>query len=125
MSAMNKQFYFGGTVLTMEDRQPYAEAVLVEDGKIAAVGSCEELMDAAAGAELVDLKGGVLMPGFIDAHSHFTSYALSLLQPSVEEEFFDLLLKSGKICYAVFRGTGSADGAGTLQPVRGGMPFAF
>ena len=82
---MNKQFYFGGTVLTMEDRQPYAEAVLVEDGKIAAVGSCEELMDAAAGAELVDLKGGVLMPGFIDAHSHFSSYAVSLLQPSVEE----------------------------------------
>lgn len=50
----------------------YAQALLVEDGVIRAVGSEAEVR-AAAGrdCEMVDLKGHTLMPAFIDAHSHF------------------------------------------------------
>ena len=81
---MKKRLYFGGTILTMEDRAPTADALLTEDGVITAVGRCEDFMEEAQGAELIDLKGSVLMPSFIDPHSHFTSYAISLLQPSVE-----------------------------------------
>lgn len=81
---MKKQLYFGGTILTMEDKARTAQALLVEDGVIAAVGRCEDFMEQAEGAQLIDLKGRVLMPAFIDPHSHFTSYAISLLQPSVE-----------------------------------------
>lgn len=81
---MKKQLYFGGTILTMEDKARTAQALLVEGGVIAAVGRCEDFMEQAEGAQLIDLKGRVLMPAFIDPHSHFTSYAISLLQPSVE-----------------------------------------
>lgn len=65
------KIYVNGTVLTMNDAQPTAEAVAVRDGKILAVGSRAEVEQAAgAGAEVVDLNGKTLMPGFIDSHSH-------------------------------------------------------
>jgi imidazolonepropionase len=41
--------------------------VLVADGKIAAVG---EKIEVPAGAEVIDAGGRVLMPGFVDCHTH-------------------------------------------------------
>jgi predicted amidohydrolase YtcJ len=63
----------GGTVLTMEGDQPrYAEAVVVDDGLITFVGSSAEAMkQKVAGTVVKDLAGKVLLPGFIDPHSHF------------------------------------------------------
>ena len=43
-----------------------AATVLVEDGRIAAVGD----LDAPSGARVVDLAGGLVAPGFVDAHVH-------------------------------------------------------
>ena len=49
----------------------FAEAVLVRDGRIAAVGRESDLVRLAArGHETVDLDGGLLTPGFTDAHIH-------------------------------------------------------
>ena len=63
--------YVGGTILTMEDVRPQAEAVAVRDGRILAVGERRAVEKAAGpGARRVDLKGRTLMPGFIDSHSH-------------------------------------------------------
>jgi len=63
--------FVNGTVLTMNDAQPTAEAVAVRDGKILAVGTRADVEKAAgSGAEVVDLNGKTLMPGFIDSHSH-------------------------------------------------------
>ncbi|MFN8196010.1 MAG: amidohydrolase [Nocardioidaceae bacterium] len=48
-----------------------AEAVAVEDGRIAAVGTTSELRAAApTGAREVDAAGGLITPGFVDAHVH-------------------------------------------------------
>jgi hypothetical protein len=44
-----------------------AGEVLVADGKIAAVGA---KVDAPADAEIIDALGRVLMPGFVDCHTH-------------------------------------------------------
>lgn len=63
--------YYNGVVVTMDPDRPQAQAVLVRDGRIAAVGSDEELRSQAGeGAALVDLDGRALVPGFIDAHTH-------------------------------------------------------
>ena len=43
--------------------------VLVEDGKITFVGSATEAQPEP-GSRIVDAAGGVVMPGFIDTHSH-------------------------------------------------------
>ncbi|MFD0684578.1 amidohydrolase family protein [Actinomadura fibrosa] len=46
--------------------------VLVQDGKIAALG-----VEAPAGAEIVDGAGGTLLPGLIDAHVHTSKESLA------------------------------------------------
>ena len=63
--------FVGGRIRTMVPRAPWAEAVVVRDGLIAYVGDEAGARDlVGAGAEVVDLRGGVLLPGFIDAHDH-------------------------------------------------------
>ncbi|AHE97192.1 metal-dependent hydrolase [Thioalkalivibrio paradoxus ARh 1] len=62
----------GGTVVTVEEGQPLAEAVAVGGGRILAVGSEAEIMALASpGTEIVELDGATVLPGFIDAHGHF------------------------------------------------------
>lgn len=58
----------GGRVFTAHGG--FAEAVLVRDGVIAAVGPERELAAQAPRHETVDLDGGLLTPGFTDAHMH-------------------------------------------------------
>ena len=81
---MTKKLFYNGDILTLED-ELYAEAVLVEYGKIKAVGKKEELTNQNEDAEMIDLEGKTLMPSFIDAHSHFFGYANSKLQVSLED----------------------------------------
>lgn len=68
--------YFGGPILTMEDAEPTAEAIVVKDGEILFTGKKAEA-DKYVGdkTEVHDLQGKTLMPGFIDAHGHLTSRA--------------------------------------------------
>jgi len=64
--------YVGGTIATMNDGQPDAEALAVKDGTILAVGARSEIEKAHGGktTRIVDLAGKTLMPGFIDGHAH-------------------------------------------------------
>lgn len=63
--------YRNGVVITVDDAHPRAQAVAVQGGRIVGVGS-----DAAVtrrwgkGARIVDLQGKVMVPGFVDGHSH-------------------------------------------------------
>lgn len=45
-------------------------AVLVQNGRIAALGSSADLRAAYPGEEQLDASGRVVMPGFVDAHAH-------------------------------------------------------
>jgi len=65
--------YTGGDIITVNDAQPAVEALAVKDGKILAVGSRGEIEQAHKGSatKIVDLGGKVLLPAFIDAHSHY------------------------------------------------------
>lgn len=65
--------WHGGTIITMDGEQPQLAQALVErGGTIEFVGS-EPAARRAAGAGALDhdLHGATLLPGFIDAHSHF------------------------------------------------------
>src|SRR5665213_266756 len=74
---MDGKILAGATVRTMDQRSPVAEAVAVSDGRIAAVGSLSEVRSAMGEETPVqDLGGGVLLPGFIDAHHHLAYAAL-------------------------------------------------
>jgi hypothetical protein len=61
-------------VHTLTDPDETHEAVAVRDGRIVRVGSDYELRFlAGVETEVVDLEGRVLLPGFIDAHTHLTA----------------------------------------------------
>lgn len=74
--------YHNGDILTMAgDSAAYVEALVVKDGRILYAGKMDEAMKmAGSGHTMVDLKGGTMLPGFIDAHSHLTNYADATLQ---------------------------------------------
>jgi predicted amidohydrolase YtcJ len=65
--------YFGGDILTMDgDSANYVEAIAIKDGKIVFVGSKVQA-DKMKGdsTSMNDLQGKTLLPGFLDAHSHY------------------------------------------------------
>jgi len=63
--------YTGGDIVTVNDRQPQAEAIAISGGRIVAVGSRDEVMKfKGAGTRVVDLGGKTLIPGFVDPHGH-------------------------------------------------------
>ena len=54
--------------------RPGADAILVKDGRIAAIGKRHELrgrLDVGARGHVFPLDGRLVVPGFIDAHTHF------------------------------------------------------
>src|SRR5947209_15621167 len=55
------------TVLTVTKGTVPNGSVLIEDGKVAAIG---KNVSAPASATVVDATGKFLMPGIIDCHSH-------------------------------------------------------
>src|SRR5450432_2010347 len=63
--------FTGGRVVTMDAAHSGATVVVTDGARIAAVGG-RELLSAYPDAEVVDLVGSVLLPGFIDAHNHLS-----------------------------------------------------
>ena len=58
-----------GKVLTVDENFSIHDTVVVDEGLIVATGGAALLQSYDAG-EVVDLRGKVLMPGFIDSHTH-------------------------------------------------------
>lgn len=77
MLVQRKTVFVGATVFTLSDPLPTAEAVCVSDGRIDCVGGREEVLRYAQHGEhdVVDLGGGFLYPGFIDTHSHLSTFS--------------------------------------------------
>jgi predicted amidohydrolase YtcJ len=66
---------YGGTVVTVDDSNPSAEAIAIKDGKIVAVGSLAKVMVwRGDDTVVVNIAGRTVVPGFIDGHSHFVSF---------------------------------------------------
>ncbi len=69
----------GGPIIPMAGDSRTVEALAVKNGKIAAVGAADAIMGLKSGSTtIVDLDGRALMPGFIDAHQHTVTGALSI-----------------------------------------------
>ncbi|MDT5224816.1 MAG: hypothetical protein QOG19_2223 [Mycobacterium sp.] len=68
-----------GTVLTVDENRPTAEALAVADGRIIAVGDRTEVA-AFIGPDTrtIDLGDGCVMPGFVEAHGHPLMEAIAL-----------------------------------------------
>ncbi len=94
-------------------------AVLVEDGRIAAVGT-RDAVEAPAGARRLDLPGATLLPGLIDMHVHLTSspdyHGFRRLALSDERKAIQGVVHAERTLYAGFT-TARNVGAGSYGDV--------
>ncbi len=66
-------------ILTMDEQAPVADSLLLRGQYIAAVGRRETVsQDLPLFTQTIDLQGRSVLPGFVDAHSHFPSSGLAL-----------------------------------------------
>jgi imidazolonepropionase-like amidohydrolase len=62
-----------GNIRTMEEKDYPDGYLVIEQGKITAVGDmrdCRELLHPQAGVQVINAKGNLVMPGLIEAHCH-------------------------------------------------------
>ncbi len=63
--------YHNGRIYTVDESQPWVEALAVKDGRFMVVGTADDVMAVAGDdTEIVDLGGAFVMPGVVDAHVH-------------------------------------------------------
>ena len=69
------QLIINGRLITRDPANPYFEkgAVAYEGTKIVEVGNEKDLKTKYPDAKVIDAKGGVIMPAFINAHTHIYS----------------------------------------------------
>lgn len=67
-----------GHIWTGDPGRPEAEAVAIDASRIVAVGSTADVKVRAGNAEVIDLHGQFVTPGFIDAHVHVLAGGLRL-----------------------------------------------
>ncbi len=93
-----KTAFINGKIYTVNENQPLAQSVIVEGNKIIFVGSnddAKKIIDSAT--DVIDLKGKLMLPGFIDNHVHFITggfYLLGIdLRPANSTSEFKQILK--------------------------------
>lgn len=71
---MKKTLLYNGEVITVNERDEIAEAILLEGNKIAYVGTTEEALALCdEETEKIDVEGKSILPGFIETHIHIAS----------------------------------------------------
>jgi predicted amidohydrolase YtcJ len=66
-------------VITLDSKLPKAEALAIQNGKIVAVCSNEEIRRyIKKETRVIDAKNGMVVPGFVDCHVHMTGFGQSL-----------------------------------------------
>lgn len=104
-------------ISTGDPRRPWADAMAVANGRVAAIGSREAICAAYASWRVVDLEGALVLPGLIDPHNHVLEGARSALYELQLAGDLDF----GGIVEAVGR---KAKRAGRTEWIVGG-PFAI
>ena len=98
MAQTNTKAFINGKIYTVNENQPYAEALVIEGNMIKYVGSESGAQKyITSETEVIDLDGKLVLPGFNDSHLHFLSgghYLLGInLRPALSKEEFVNIIK--------------------------------
>ena len=78
---MNELVLFNGKITTLDPSQPEVSAIAMRDGKVASIGSDEDVLSSVGkDAETIDLAGRRVIPGLNDSHTHLIRGGLSFNQ---------------------------------------------
>jgi len=70
-------------IYTVDKDFSLQQAMAIDNGKIIAIGSNEDILKKYDAAEITNAVGKFIYPGFIDAHCHFTGYATDMWKCNV------------------------------------------
>ena len=71
---------YNGRIVTFDGNRKTVRAVAVADGRIIALGADDEMRKSAPrGCDKLDLGGKIVVPGFIDSHTHFVQMGVDAL----------------------------------------------
>jgi predicted amidohydrolase YtcJ len=69
---------YNATIYTVDSNFSVAQAMVIKDKKIVALGKKDSLLKEYDCKNKIDAQGKFIFPGFIDAHAHFLAYGLQL-----------------------------------------------
>src|SRR5438093_12491460 len=86
--------------------------MLIRDGKIDIVGASDEIEKKAGDVEIVDAGGRVVLPGFVDAHTHlvFAGNRLDDFERRARGETYGQIAKAGGGIWSTVEKTRAASG---------------
>ena len=87
--------------------------MLIRDGKIDILGPSDEIEKNARGSEIVDARGRVVLPGFVDAHTHlvFAGNRLDDFERRARGETYEQIAKAGGGIWSTVAKTRAANDA--------------
>ncbi len=83
-----------GKIVTVDEKPPVVQALAARGGKIVAVGTDDSIAKLIGEkTKVIDLKGQMAMPGFIESHGHFTGLGRSkmMLDLTVAKTWDDIV----------------------------------
>lgn len=86
-----------GRVITQDKDRPYIEdgAVVIEENKIIAVDTTENILAKYKEEDIIDVDGKVIMPGFINTHHHiYSAFARGMASSGKPNENFLEILEN-------------------------------
>jgi imidazolonepropionase len=94
--------------------------MLIREGKIEMVGSSEEVAKNAGHVEIVDAGGRVVLPGFVDAHTHlaFAGNRLDDFERRARGETYEQIAKAGGGIWSTVEKTRAASGEDLFNQAR-------
>ena len=86
--------------------------MLIREGKIETVGSSEEVAKNARDVEIIDAGGRIVLPGFVDAHTHsvFAGNRLDDFERRARGETYEQIAKAGGGIWSTVKKTRAASG---------------
>ncbi|MFA9474661.1 MAG: amidohydrolase [Filomicrobium sp.] len=86
--------FINGKIYTMNANQPWAEAVAIAGNKITYVGDASGLKrEIGYDTEVVDLRGKMMLPGFVDGHIHAVAGGVIMKGLDLQTDDKDELMK--------------------------------
>ena len=94
--------------------------MLIRDGQIESVGPSDEIERNVGDAEIVDARGRIVMPGFVDAHTHlvFAGNRVDDFERRAKGESYEQIAQAGGGIWSTVEKTRAASEADLLAQAR-------